>query len=303
MIWHILGAGAIGQLFATRLLDAGVSVCILSRQQLDGYYQLHLQEGKVTRQYQLQTSAYHHSLRIEHLLVCTKAPDTYEALRAIGHNLCSNADILLLQNGMGQHELAQRLFPSARIWAGITTAGAWRSEAHRINCIAPGTTEIGPLGHHSNSLPTGWEKIHPKPLMQDDIHHALWRKLAINCAINPLTAIHQCLNGELLKRSDYLEQMSQVCSEVERLLVAMKLDLFQSSLFDDAVKVAELTAQNRSSMLTDVVQGRTTEIDHITGYLCQEAAKLGIDMPFNQQLLMQVKSLCGSSHHATLSQR
>lgn len=29
-----------------------------------------------------------------------------------------------------------------------------------------------------------------------DILSRLWRKLALNCAINPLTVLHDCRNGE-----------------------------------------------------------------------------------------------------------
>ncbi len=290
MIWHILGAGAIGQLFATRLMDAGIAVRILSRQVGD-YYQLQLQEGKDKRHYQLPIDAQNEYSTINHLLVCTKAPDTEMALRSIQDRIASGADILLMQNGMGQHDLAETLFPQAKIWAGVTTAGAWRSDAHSVHCIAQGTTEIGRYQGSSDQLPCGWNTTQPTPLLSKNIQPTLWRKLAINCAINPLTAIHQCLNGELVKNSVYLHEMKSICHEVEAVLSSMNLNLFQQSLFDEAVKVANNTAQNRSSMLTDVLQGRPTEIDYITGYLCERAKTLGIDTPWNDQLLLQVKNL------------
>jgi 2-dehydropantoate 2-reductase len=56
------------------------------------------------------------------------------------------------------------------------------------------------------------------------------------------------------------------------------------------------TAANQSSMLRDVLQGRPTEIDYITGYLCSEADRLGVPCPANQQLLNQVRLLDSLSH-------
>jgi 2-dehydropantoate 2-reductase len=50
------------------------------------------------------------------------------------------------------------------------------------------------------------------------------------------------------------------------------------------------TANNRSSMLQDVMNARQTEIDYITGFLLQEAARLGIDAPLNRALLEKIKT-------------
>jgi 2-dehydropantoate 2-reductase len=51
------------------------------------------------------------------------------------------------------------------------------------------------------------------------------------------------------------------------------------------------TADNHSSMLQDVQQGRPTEIDYITGYLLQVAAQYQVAAPLNNDLLEQVKNL------------
>ena len=290
MIWHILGAGAIGQLFATRLIDAGVSVRILSRQPSD-YYQLHLLEGKDKCTYTLHPDSIDAKEPITHLLVCTKAPDTVDALLTHQHRIYANAHILLLQNGMGQHEAVQALLTKAHIWAGITTAGAWRSDPFTLHCVSQGTTEIGLLNRHSLGLPDGWGKVTPQPIAAANIQLSLWRKLAINCAINPLTAVHQCLNGELVENPVFLKQMRQVCTEVEQVLQVLNLSVLEGPLIEHAMQVASQTAKNQSSMLTDILHSRPTEIDFITGYLCHQADQLGISLPFNHTLLQKVKSL------------
>ncbi len=49
----------------------------------------------------------------------------------------------------------------------------------------------------ARALPTRRLEIRPV----DDIEHEMWRKLAVNCTINALTAVHGCPNGALLGRA------------------------------------------------------------------------------------------------------
>ena len=53
----------------------------------------------------------------------------------------------------------------------------------------------------------------------------------------------------------------------------------------------ENTAQNRSSMLQDVLAGRKTEIEFINGHMLRTARRLDVDAPLNQELLQEVIAL------------
>jgi 2-dehydropantoate 2-reductase len=44
-------------------------------------------------------------------------------------------------------------------------------------------------------------------------------------------------------------------------------------------------------MLQDIESGKETEIEAITGYLCRLAAKQGLHLPANQQLLDEVQRI------------
>jgi 2-dehydropantoate 2-reductase len=125
----------------------------------------------------------------------------------------------------------------------------------------------------------------------DNIDAILWRKLAINCAINPLTVIHHCRNGELLDKPEALAQIAAVVDEILKLSNALHRDHELTNLHQQVLDVARATATNRSSMLQDIESGREIEIDAITGYLCQLAAKQGMSLPVNEKLLAIVKAI------------
>ena len=289
--WHILGPGAIGSLFGCYLQQAGFDVRLIGRNGCQRH-RIELVEPHSSSIHCFEEEA--PGQPIHQLLVTVKAHQTREALEAVHTRLAPNARILLLQNGMGAWEAAEELMENPILLLGTTTEGANRSAPDRILHAGTGETYIGALSpiHQAEAedLSHQWHRL-PLSLAADtDIQSRLWRKLAINCAINPLTAIYDCRNGELLQNPEALAQMQAVCTEVE---AVMSLVLGQEirGLFMLATSVAAKTGANISSMLQDVRRRQPTEIDFITGYLLKEAHRLGLLCPRNEALLNQVRQL------------
>jgi len=297
MHWYILGTGAIGCLCAELLRNSGAKVTYVLRNQaqLQTFHQagrqIRLRDGDTCCTISVDASSASDHAAISHLLVTTKAYDTLPALSSIQHRLAPDAQIVLLQNGCGQQQEVAKLHFSCQIWAGITTHGAWREAPFRVVRAGKGQITLGPLGDSQPPLPDGWDRIDPAIIAEPDIENALWRKLAINCAINPLTAIHGCRNGELLTDPTLSLLIRAICDEIEQIAHARGRELFNTPLFNAVAEIALLTTDNFSSMLQDLRQGRQTEIEQITGFLCHEAAELGMTLPHNQQLLDQIRSL------------
>jgi 2-dehydropantoate 2-reductase len=125
----------------------------------------------------------------------------------------------------------------------------------------------------------------------DDIDQRLWRKLAVNSVINPLTALHDCRNGAVLELPGIDALLPALCAEVCAAANAEGLALNAAQLVDDVRHVCRVTAQNRSSMLQDIAARRLTEIDFINGYVVHKAAQYGLDCPQQRALYMQIQDL------------
>lgn len=296
MHWYILGAGAIGRLWAC-LFDQGSvgstlllrNTAALARWQLSNRIEWH--ESDLIRHCTPDVETPDSKGPIRHLLVTTKAYDTLTALQAIQPRLLPGCEIVLLQNGMGQQQAALELLPECNIWAATTTAGAWCEPPDRLHCISRGETLIGPLSASTPALPSGWSRLPISLSDCTDIVPVLWRKLAINCAINPLTAIEHCRNGALLDSPRRMALLQEVCHEVEQVAKAAGMTLFEIPLLQQVEAVAHATGDNLSSMLQDIRHGRQTEIEQITGFLCRQAHEFGIETPYNSALLQQVRAL------------
>ena len=220
----------------------------------------------------------------------TKAYDVEKALREVAHRLQPGCLLVLLTNGMGLAEIARATCPGATLYCGTTTEGAFIEPSGIVCHAGRGLTMVG--SQDDPATPDwfrSWRGMTLECRWEEQITDALWHKLAINCAINPLTALHGCRNGELLQQAPLKEALQAICAEIAEISMALGYTRTAAGIHEDAVAVAAATADNRSSMLQDVAHKRPTEIDFITGYLVRRAEDAGIPVPRNQALLQELR--------------
>lgn len=287
---HILGAGSIGLLLAARLTPVADTMIIRRPGNYPAQFVLTLQEGDVQRQLTVsQTGADRLQQPIDHLIVCTKAYDALPALQSLGSFLSTDAALLLMQNGMSSQEEIIAAFPQTSIHAASSTEGAYRPRPDCILHAGRGITRIG----HLQGKAHDWVKLLRAAGFDSEIAEPIrWHlanKLRVNALINPLTVLHDCHNGELLKRPETLAAMHRLGEEVDTILDAAGYR-FPDTAFEQASAVAQRTAVNISSMLQDARASRRLEIDAITGYLLQLARQHKISAPENDALYARLQT-------------
>lgn len=273
----LIGPGAIGSLMAWSLQNHATIKVYAHRAglSLPGYVE---SDGESHR---LRWSLTDSLEGIDAVLVCCKATQVERATLPLITKL-AHCPWLILCNGLGPQAWLSQQLPGQVLWASTTEgAGCF---GQRVQHTGVGETRVGspepyPVteateqwGHTlaSQSGPLEW---HWEP----DITAVLWRKLAINAVINPITAVHQCLNGALANR-EWREEVETLCAEVQQIAQASEVQL-PSDLADRVVMVAKATGRNRSSMLTDIEAGRETEVDAILGPLLCAADRHGLAAP------------------------
>ncbi|WP_052283877.1 2-dehydropantoate 2-reductase [Kluyvera genomosp. 1] len=282
----VLGCGALGQLWMTALHKKGFEVqgwlrvpqpyCSVNLLELDGTI---FNQSLIANDPDFLAQS-------DLLLVTLKAWQVSDAVRSLASRLPETTPILLIHNGMGTlNELNDLKQP---ILLGATTQAARRDGSVIIH-VANGTTHIGPGKHYDedySQLAETLQDVLPDVAWHDSIHSAMWRKLAVNCVINPLTALMDCKNGELRAHP---EQIARICEEVAMTMTREGFHTSPESLLFYVNQVIELTAENISSMLQDIRALRHTEIDYITGFLLKRARAHGIPVPENTRLYELVK--------------
>ena len=285
--WHILGVGSIGGLFAHRLHHGGATVRLLSRSNEASSRRIALKTAHSTQSLSFDCSLVDEDDDISHLLITSKSWAAGAALREIRHRIGNHTTIVAMMNGMRHIDDIQAGAPDCTLFLATTTAGCHRAGEQWI-AAGDGKTLIGQ--QDASAAPSWfgtWQKGSPSLEWCSDINERLLEKVAINACINPLTAVHGVKNGALL-REPYQAWAAQIIAEVENILTEMGYTQSASRL-DQAVRtVMADTADNTSSMLSDVMAGRRTEVDSIVGWLLDRSER---DHPKLQALLSQLQSI------------
>jgi ketopantoate reductase len=243
--------------------------------------------------------------------------------------------------GMGPGGMERSLtLGGVRIILGTTTHGAYRTRSTRstvgtmydddddadfvthydIVHAGIGTTTCADREFVDACTSIGWDARYVS--LHAEMDAILWRKLAANCVINPLTAIHGMRNGDLLDvmmgrsrggRIDddadsirtiafgILKEVSAVATR-EMAYHTSTANILSVPLLEDYVLgVMSATRDNVSSMLQDVEAGRTTEVRYLNGYVSRLGRERhGIECSLNFEMCRLVEEMNYSSRRVNL---
>jgi 2-dehydropantoate 2-reductase len=313
--WHILGAGAMGCLWAAKIWQHAQScvelpsstqpACFLLRDatalahwQRVGGVIVHSKGTQTLIRVNAVTIAEASPAAIDNLLLCTKAQDALPALQSVAHLLHAESRVVLIQNGTKAQQAIVERFPTLALFCLSTSHGAYLTGAYEVVHAGQGETYLGPMKPelvlHSaeqsrllSSLASESMNIH----WDTNITDRLWTKFAINCAINALTVIYNCRNGELLNIPAAASELHELCGEIESIMNTVAASPQPLALFSKVLAVLEATAQNYSSTLQDVRKSRPTEIAYFNAYLCELASKANRDCPLNDAVLRRFNAI------------
>lgn len=286
--WAIVGQGAIGLLAACRLQQAAYPVTLWLRQPNTLMVTLETTTTKTCYQF----SPAQRPLR--QVFVPVKAYALADCLKQLCTELSPDAQIVISHNGMPDLAYLQSVATLAQgIWFLSTSHAALRT-ASFVQHTGQGQSILCPLNNAARQaehaiVEAMTEALGPVQLTED-IRPALWRKLAVNAVINPLTALHNCRNGEL-SNAVFTAQIAKLIAEVCQLAALEHIELEIQHTLAHVYNVIQATAQNYSSMQQDLYYRRPLEIEAITGFIIRTATKHQLSVPENQALWDALKQV------------
>jgi 2-dehydropantoate 2-reductase len=300
----IVGAGAMGCLFAGALARSGYPVTMLDgwKQGVDALNDRGVRVIEPAGQEETYPvkAVIHPSdaLGASMALVLVKTWQTGDA--AAWLQTCLNKDGLAisLQNGLGNYEILAQSLGVGRSSVGITTLGATLIEPGRVRVHSQGEVVFGQHARLA-SLMDMMTAAGFNVVTTQDINGLLWGKLIVNAAVNPLTALLDVPNGQLLEIPEAGQLMQRLSAETESVAAALHIQLPFDSPLERIGEVLRLTAGNSSSMRQDLLRGAPTEIDAINGAITRYGEESGVATPYNRSVWQLVRAKAAINRSTT----
>ncbi|NQT90398.1 MAG: 2-dehydropantoate 2-reductase [Candidatus Omnitrophica bacterium] len=231
----------------------------------------------------------------ELVIILTKSYDTPEALISIKPLLTSSANILTLQNGLGNMQLISEIVGDDRTVGGFTAHGATLLDVGRVKHSGKGETIIGKPNKRIfadlRQISAVLNEAGIVTRISKDIKGVIWSKLIINAGINALASVCRLPNGELLKHEGTREILRQAVFEATRVAKRKRIKLVYDDSLQKVESVCIATKDNICSMLQDVMRREPTEIDFINGAIVRQGKSCGIKTPVNEMLTALVETI------------
>lgn len=288
----IVGAGAMGCLFAARLALAGKSVAVvdvdparLARIKAEGIT-LDDDSGHHIAQLDAALAADIHG-PVDLLMLFTKGMHSASAIRSVAHLAATDCTVLTLQNGLGNVEAITEVFAPARVLWGVTDFPADLEGPTRVASHGQGHIFVGNYPDGADERATAvaalFEAASLNAVAEPDVKVAVWEKVAFNAALNALCTVSGLPVGGL----DHPAGRSAANAVIAEIVNIAEAEGAMVDATRLAAKVDFALANHRThkpSMLQDRLAGRATEIESINGAVLKAGMRNAITSPALQVL-------------------
>jgi 2-dehydropantoate 2-reductase len=223
---------------------------------------------------------------VDWVILASKAYDSEGAAGWLAHLAGPHTTVVVVQNGVDQVERIGPLAPHARIVPALAYIAAERvgpgHVRHRnsLLIVVPDRSDVEALFDGSPI------RVRDEP----DFRTAAWRKLLMNIAANPVTA----LTGrpmEVFGEPGVLELVEGLLAEALTVANAEGAAVTPDDVRSIQRTYAELAPDVGTSMLWDRLAGRRTEIDLLNGAVVRAAERHSISVPLNGAMVTLLSAI------------
>lgn len=302
----VVGAGAIGSLFAGHLATVAVSTVLTRRE--EHARQLNEQGLRVSGKSELTSKIVAATDPaalgdVDLVIVATKANAVEDSARRLAGHF-PRALVMTVQNGLGCEDMVARYGDWPIISAVTFMSGNRHSDTH-VEYELDTATWMGPWAKGRATYEDASQvadlivRSGLKAKAFPDLLPAQWSKLIFNSAVNSVAAVtdlpHVKAFAERAQPTDLGHVVYAMMDEGKRVAAARGVELYEDPWEMNQQAVGQgMTGYDAyahvPSMLDDVRARRPTEIDWITGAVVREAAAAGMAVPIHETMYRLVKA-------------
>jgi 2-dehydropantoate 2-reductase len=297
----VVGAGAMGSIFAAAFLRAGNDVLLIDVDQalVDALNATGLEIGRpdgTTATYAMPATTDPASIGdvVDLVLFEVKGYATQAAAELAAPVVGPGTIVLTLQNGLGNEEILRAAYPGRPVLIGNSFQSAAVLGPGRVQHTAVRGTTIGPAedqwSEHAEATARALagSDLECHVVTQREIRRQNWAKFVLTCGSLPVQAITGLAAAEVAAREVLLDVVDRVVRESCAIAQSEGIEIDADERVA-ALREAFRTGAGKASMLQDIEAHRRTEVDTISGAAIRYAEKNGVPAPMNRVMFALVK--------------
>ncbi len=203
--------------------------------------------------------------------------------------------IMTLQNGSGHEDILGEFVDQNHIIIGTTEdQGTILGMAH-IRHGGTGGTNLGMLvPDEGGMLPRLKETLDAcgfRAKIHENIQQLIWNKLFTNVTLSAVTAVLQVKMGYISGNEYAFAMTKQLLHEAVAVAHAMGLSADEDELLSEIKATSERVPEGVTSICADIMNGRRTEVDTISGSVVRAGKKHGVAVPTHEFVVNTIHAL------------
>jgi len=295
----VVGSGALGLFYGSRLGLGGADVRFLMRRDLDavrarGSIVVNVREND-TREELRPVSVFASAEEIgpvDLVLVTLKTTANDALAKLLPPLLGPDTAVLTLQNGLGADEQIASIVGAERVLGSLAFIASTRTGAGEVSVFHVGGITLGEFGRPANertrALADQFKAAGVKVKLVDDLLSARWHKLVWNVPFNGLAVAGNITTDRICADPTLAQRVHALMREVQSAAA-----LFGTNISDEFLKqqfdVTPPMGAYQPSSLVDFRAGREVEIESIWGEPLRRAQAKGAAMPELARLYQELK--------------
>ena len=292
----VLGAGAMGSLFAAKLsVCHDVAVVDLNAARIDMVNQdgisLMEQDGTVFTGRPFASVPKDAAGECDLVLVFVKAMFTKAALEGIKAVIGPKTMLLTLQNGGGHEDVLSQFVPMENVLVGTTQHNASVRPDGSIHHGGSGITKIGSLaGNHeaAKAVADAFQQAGFEMQVSENVREAVWQKLMTNVSLSALTGVFQMPLGFVSQSESAWKLCETLIREACEVAKADGVVFNVEEKIEEVRKVSVNGPMGITSICADLQNGRMTEVDTISGSVVRAAKRLGMEAMHHEMMVLLI---------------
>jgi 2-dehydropantoate 2-reductase len=285
----IVGAGGVGGLIAGLLARAGHGVGLVARGRTREAIEekgLRVDSPLGVFTARVDVGSPEELAPVDAVLLAVKTWQVPEVAATLGPMLRRDTVVATLQNGVDAPDQCVEVLGPERVFGGICHVLSWIVEPGSIKHVAaaPRVT-LGPwrtpIDGRIHALKQALESAGVPVRIPEDFPAALWDKFLFIASFGGVGAITRAGAGALRTIPQTRQLLVGAFEEVQTLANAKQVALRPDSVAKALALVDVLPEDSIASLQRDVVAGRPSEVDSLSGAAARIGTELGVSVPIH----------------------